>query len=54
MTKNVVGIVVVVFDLFITFVFWCSMMALNKLQDTTEKEINAGTVNPDDYSVVVT
>ena len=28
-TKSLVGIVVVFFDLAITFFFWCSMIALN-------------------------
>ena len=30
-TKNLIGIVVVVFDLLITFGFWCSMLAFKKL-----------------------
>ena len=45
-TKNLIGIVVVFFDLIAVFSFWCSMLALRKLQDTTENEINAGIVNP--------
>lgn len=53
-TKNVIAIVVVIFDLIITFYFWCSMLALNKIQLATEREINAGTVTPSDFTVVVT
>ena len=45
-TKSLIGLVVVFFDLIIVFSFWCSMLALKKLQDTTENEINAGIVNP--------
>ena len=30
------------------------MLALNKLQDATEKEVNQGTVFPKDYTVVIT
>ena len=53
-TKNLIGLVVVGFDLLITFTFWCSMLALKELQNTTEREIHAGTVLPVDYTVVVT
>ena len=35
-TKNLIGLVVVFFDLIITFFFWCSLMALKKFQDVTE------------------
>ena len=45
-TKNVIGIVVVFFDLLITFFFWCSLISLDKLQLATEEEVNAGTVVP--------
>ena len=34
-TKSLIGLVVVFFDLIIVFSFWCSMLALKKLQDTT-------------------
>ena len=53
-TKNVIGIVAVFFDLLITFFFWCSMLALSKLQQTTENEVQAGTVMPDDFAVQIT
>lgn len=53
-TKNVIAMVVVIFDLVITFYFWCSMLALHKIQLATEREINAGTVTPSDFTVVVT
>ena len=44
--KSLIGLVVVFFDLIIIFSFWCSMLALKKLQDTTENEISAGNVIP--------
>ena len=52
-TKNTIGLVVVFFDLLIVFSFWCSMLSLKKLQDTTENEINSGSVNPSDFTVVM-
>ena len=45
-TKSLIGILVVLFDLFITFFFWCSLLSLKKLQTATEAEVNAGTVIP--------
>ena len=45
-TKSLIGLVVVIFDLIAVFSFWCSMLALKKLQNTTESEINKGMVNP--------
>lgn len=53
-TKSLVGIVVVFFDLAITFFFWCSMIALNQLQDATENEVNQGVVQSQDYTVMIT
>ena len=44
----------VFFDLIITFVFWCSMLGLKRLQQVQENEINGDTVAASDYSVVVT
>ena len=52
-SKYHIGLVAVFFDLLIVFSFWCSMLALKKLQDTTENEINAGSVNPADFTVVM-
>ena len=54
MTKNLIGLVVVFLDLAIVFIFWCSMLGLKQLQNTAEREINAGSVQPLDYTVVVT
>ena len=54
MTKNLIGLVVVFLDLAIVFIFWCSMLGLKQLQITGEREINAGSVQPIDYTVVVT
>ena len=39
-TKDLIGIVVVMFDLLITFGFWCSMLAFKKVQDKIEQEID--------------
>ena len=52
-TKNLIGIVVVVFDLLITFGFWCSMLAFKKLQDKIELEIDGDGIQPMDFSVVI-
>ena len=52
-TKNLIGIVVVVFDLLITFGFWCSMLAFKKLQDKIEEEIDGDGIQPMDFSVVI-
>jgi len=38
-SKSVIGIVVVIFDLVITFIFWCSMLALKKIQQVEQSEI---------------
>ena len=53
-TKSFIGLVVVFCDLIIVFSFWCSMLALKKLQDTTEKEINGNIVTPADFTVAIT
>jgi len=34
-TKNLIGLLVVLFDIAIVFTFWCSMIALKSLQDIT-------------------
>ena len=34
-TKNLIGVLVVLFDLGIVFTFWCSMIALKALQTTS-------------------
>lgn len=52
-TKNVIGIMVVVLDLIICFGFWCSMISLGILQGATKNEISAGTVTAVDYTVVI-
>ena len=54
MTKNLIGLIVVFLDLCIVFVFWCAMLGLKSLQRTAETEINQGSVQPLDYTVVVT
>lgn len=43
-TKSLIGFVVVIFDLLITFSFWCSMLAFKKLQLKVEGEIDGDTV----------
>ena len=43
-TKNRIGILVVFFDLLVTFWFWCSILALKKFQETTRAEIDANEV----------
>ena len=52
-TKNLIGLLVVSFDLSVIFIFWCSMLALTKMQEVTENEINAERVTPVDYTVVI-
>ena len=52
-TKNLIGIVVVMFDLLITFGFWCSMLAFRKLQDKIESEIDGDGVQPMDFSIAI-
>ena len=54
MTKSLIGLIVVFLDLIIVFIFWCAMLGLKSLQQTTETEINQGSVQPNDYTVVVT
>ena len=54
LTKGFIGLVAVFADLLIVFIFWCSMLGLGQLQTTAETEINAGSVQPKDYTVVVT
>mmetsp|Transcript_4000 Transcript_4000/g.5299 ORF Transcript_4000/g.5299 Transcript_4000/m.5299 type:complete len:105 (+) Transcript_4000:637-951(+) len=53
-SKTLIGVIVVFFDLIITFIFWCSLLGLKKMQDAQEREINGDTVVASDYSVVVT
>ena len=50
-TKNLIGVLVVMFDLLITFFFWCSLLALTKFQEVTENEVNGDVVLPQDYTV---
>ena len=53
MTKALIGIIIVFFDLIITLIFWCSMLGLKRLQEVQEKEINGDTVVVTDFAVVV-
>ena len=50
-TKNLIGVLVVMFDLLITFFFWCSLLALTKFQEVTTNEVNSDVVLPQDYTV---
>ena len=52
-TKNLIGLIVVFFDLLITFFFWCSLLAMKKFQDVTEAEVNGDVVLPQDYTVQI-
>ena len=52
-TKNVIGLVVVFFDLLITFLFWCMMLGLKEIQTTVKAEIFADTCYPQDFTVVI-
>ena len=52
-TKNVIGIMAVASDLLITFIFWCSMLSLKKLQKKGQQEILGDTVTAQDFTVVV-
>ena len=52
-TKNLIGILVVFFDLIITFWYWCSILALKKFQEVTEAEVNGDIVLPQDYTVQI-
>ena len=52
-TKQLIGVIVVFFDLIITLIFWCSMLGLKRLQIVQEIEINGDTVVAADFSVVV-
>ena len=53
-TKTLIGVMVVFFDLIITFMFWFSLLGLKKMQQAQEREINGDSVSISDYSVVVT
>lgn len=46
--------IVVFFDLIMTFVFWCSMLALKKLQVAQENEIEGYLISASDFTCVVT
>ena len=52
-TKNVIGLVVVFFDLLITFLFWCMMLGLKEIQTTVKAEIFSDTCYPQDFTVVI-
>ena len=53
-SKTLIGVIVVFFDLIITFIFWCSLLGLKKLQEAQEKEMNGEAVSVSDFSVMVT
>ena len=52
-TKNTVGVVVVLFDLLATFFFWCSLLAMKKFQDVVQAEVNGDVVLPQDFTVQI-
>ena len=52
-SKTLIGVIVVFFDLIITFIFWCSLLGLKKLQEAQEKEMNGEAVSVSDFSVMV-
>ncbi len=53
MTKNLIGIIVVFGDLIMTFIFWCSMLSLKKLQVAQENEMEGLNVTAADFTCVV-
>ena len=53
-TKNVIGIMAVLFYLLITFIFYCALLALKKIQTLQEEEVDFATVTASDFSVLVT
>ncbi len=52
-TKNLIGIIVVLSDLIMTFIFWCSMLSLKKLQVAQENEMEGLNVAANDFTCVV-
>ena len=53
MSKGEVAILVVLFDLLITWTVYLAMLALKPLQQVTEQDVNGGTLSASDFTVVL-
>ena len=51
--KREIAIIVVIFDLFISFYFWLSLVGLRPFEKLLEKEIDDGCLEAPDFTVVL-